>query len=75
MKTLDLSFKTSQNKVHHFKVHYANDNLAPAVVQQAMADLVTAKLFSKNGENLLAEPLAAKYVETVETPVIEAPKQ
>ncbi|RRK09481.1 DUF2922 domain-containing protein [Lactiplantibacillus garii] len=74
MKTLDLSFKTSLNKVHHIKLHYANDNLTEDVVKKAMADLAATKLFAKDGENLVAEPLAAKYVETVETPIIEAPK-
>lgn len=39
MKTLDLSFKTSTNKVHHLKLHYANDNLSKDVVSKAMADL------------------------------------
>ena len=74
MKTLDLTFKTSLNKVHHIKLHYANDNLTPEVVSKAMADLAATKLFTKGNENLVAEPLAAKYVETVETPIIKAPK-
>ncbi|WP_318766677.1 DUF2922 domain-containing protein [Lactiplantibacillus carotarum] len=74
MKTLDLSFKTSLNKVHHIKLHYANDNLSKEIVTKAMADLAATKLFGKDGENLVAEPLAAKYVETIETPIIEAPK-
>ncbi|WP_262345449.1 DUF2922 family protein [Lactiplantibacillus plantarum] len=34
MKTLDLSFKTSTNKVHHLKLHYANDNLSKDVVSK-----------------------------------------
>lgn len=74
MKTLDLSFKTSLNKVHHVKLHYANDNLSKEVVSKAMAELVATKLFTKDGENLVAEPLAAKYIETTETPIITAPK-
>ncbi|CAM3281661.1 DUF2922 domain-containing protein [Lactiplantibacillus plajomi] len=74
MKTLDLSFKTSKNKVHHVKLHYANDNLSKEVVSQAMAELSASKLFNKGGEDLVAQPLAAKYVETIETPIIEAPK-
>jgi len=73
MKTLDLSFKTSLNKVHHVKLHYANDNLSKEVVSKAMAELVATKLFTKDGENLVAEPLAAKYIETIETPIITAP--
>ncbi|BBM20555.1 DUF2922 family protein [Lactobacillus pentosus] len=44
------------------------------VISQAMADLAATKLFAKDGENLVAEPLAAKYVETIETPIITAPK-
>ncbi|MBX0342897.1 DUF2922 domain-containing protein [Lactiplantibacillus plantarum] len=74
MKTLDLSFKTSTNKVHHLKLHYANDNLSKDVVSKAMADLAATNLFVKDGENLVAEPLAAKYVETIETPIVTAPK-
>lgn len=74
MKTLDLSFKTSMNKVHHIKLHYANDNLSKDVVAKAMADLAATKLFAKGTEDLTAEPLAAKYVETIETPIIDAPK-
>ncbi|ETY74688.1 DUF2922 domain-containing protein [Lactiplantibacillus fabifermentans] len=74
MKTLDMSFKTSAHKVHHLKLRYASDDLSKEVVAKAMADLTAAQLFSKEGVNLAAEPLAAKYVETVETPIIEAPK-
>ncbi|WP_262343734.1 DUF2922 domain-containing protein [Lactiplantibacillus plantarum] len=44
------------------------------VVSKAMADLAATKLFVKDGENLVAEPLAAKYVETIETPIVTAPK-
>ncbi|MGI1826406.1 DUF2922 domain-containing protein [Lactiplantibacillus plantarum] len=56
------------------KLHYANDNLSKDVVSKAMADLAATKLFVKDGENLVAEPLAAKYVETIETPIVTAPK-
>ena len=74
MKTLDMSFKTSTAKIHHLKLHYASDGLTKEVVAKAMADLAATQLFTKDGVNLVAEPIAAKYVETVETPIIEAPK-
>ncbi|AVK62739.1 DUF2922 domain-containing protein [Lactobacillus sp. CBA3606] len=73
MKILDMSFKTSTNKIHHLKLHYASDGLTKEVVTKAMADLVAANLFNKDGENLIVEPVAAKYVETLETPIIDAP--
>lgn len=75
MKTLDMSFKTSTHKIHHLKLRYASDGLTKEVVAKAMADLAATKLFDKDGVNLLAEPVAAKYVETVETPIIDAPKE
>ena len=74
MKTLDMSFKTSTNKIHHMKLRYASDGLTKEVVAKARADLAASNLFVKDGANLLAAPVAAKYVETVETPIIEAPK-
>ncbi|AVK62260.1 DUF2922 domain-containing protein [Lactobacillus sp. CBA3605] len=73
MKILDMSFKTSTNKIHHLKLRYASDGLTKEVVTKAMADLVATNLFNKEGENLIVEPVAAKYVETLETPIVDAP--
>lgn len=75
MKALSLSFKGSLGKTHSLKLNYANNNLDADTVKAAMNQMVTLNLFSKDGENLYAKPVSAKYVETTETPLFTAPKE
>lgn len=67
MKSLNLTFKTSKGKKHLLKLGYANSNLDAKTVRQAMNLIATSGLFKKDDEQLCAIPLAAKYVDTVDT--------
>jgi hypothetical protein len=67
MKSLNLTFKTNKGKKHLLKLGYANSNLDAKTVRQAMELIVAANLFEKGDEQLCVTPLAAKYVDTVDT--------
>lgn len=67
MKSLNLTFKTNKGKKHLLKLSYANSNLDAKTVRQAMDLIVAANLFEKGDEQLCVAPLAAKYVDTVDT--------
>lgn len=67
MKSLNLTFKTSKGKKHLLKLSYANSNLDAKTVRQAMELIAAANLFVKGDEQLCVTPLAAKYVDTVDT--------
>lgn len=72
MKALSLAFKGSLGKSHTLKLNYANDNMDEASAKAAMDMLAKLDLFESNGEKLYVEPVSAKYVETIETPVFKA---
>ncbi|KRM37831.1 DUF2922 domain-containing protein [Limosilactobacillus pontis] len=67
MKSLNLTFKTNKGKKHLLKLSYANSDLDAKTVRQAMDLIAAANLFVKGDEQLCATPLAAKYVDTVDT--------
>lgn len=67
MKSLNLTFKTSKGKKHLLKLGYANSSLDAKTVRQAMDLIAAANLFVKDDEQLCVTPLAAKYVDTVDT--------
>lgn len=68
MKTLNLTFKGSLGKKHLLKLSYASENLSAETVRQAMDQLSTLNAFTnKDGENIYAIPVSAKYVDTVST--------
>lgn len=67
MKTLNLTFKSSLVKKHLLKLSYANDQLDAQTVRQAMEQLSASHVFAKDGEELYATPLSAKYVDTIPT--------
>ncbi len=74
MKTLNLTFKGSLGKAHTMKLKYANDNLDEATVRAAMDQISKTKLFvNKDGEELYATPVSAKYVMTTDEWIIKAP--
>ena len=74
MKTLNLTFKGSLGKTHVMKLHYASDQLDAKTVQAAMDQIANAHLFAKDGEELYATPVSAKYVTTTDDWLIEAPQ-
>lgn len=68
MKTLNLTFKGSLGKKHLLKLSYASESLSAETVRQAMDQLSSAGAFTgKDGENIYATPISAKYVDTVST--------
>ena len=67
MKSLNLTFKTSKGKKHLLKLSYAHSNLDAKTVREAMNLIATSGLFEKGDEQLCTTPLAAKYVDTVDT--------
>ena len=68
MKTLNLTFKSNRGKKHLLKLSYASENLSAETVRQAMDQLSTINAFTnKEGENIYATPVSAKYVDTVST--------
>ena len=74
MKTLNLTFKGSLGKPHTMKLKYANANLDEATVRAAMDQISKTKLFvNKDGEELYATPVSAKYVMTTDEWIIKAP--
>lgn len=74
MKQLDLVFNVAGIKTKsHFRLNYANTALDKETVQKAMDDLSALSIFvNKDGASLYGTPVSAKYVESVETPIIEA---
>jgi hypothetical protein len=74
MKQLNLVFFDQSGKTKNtFRIAYAAESLEKAAVEQAMNDLAALGLFiNKEGQPLYVNPVSAKYVETTETPIIEA---
>ena len=66
MKTLNLTYKGSLNKMHILKINYANGQLDEATVRQAMTQIANLKLFKKGEEDLFVTPVSAKVVNTDE---------
>ncbi|WP_412989235.1 DUF2922 domain-containing protein [Pediococcus siamensis] len=71
MKQLDMEFVSSLGKVRHIKLKYVNEGLQPDAVRTAMTKLADLKVFIKDGEELYARPQAAKYIETIDTPLFD----
>lgn len=75
MKTLNLTFKGSLGKKHLLKLSYAKEDLSEATVRQAMNDIAKTHMFFSKDEDIYAEPLAAKYVDTVSTVIFNDGKK
>lgn len=67
MRVLNLTFKGSLGKKHSLKLSYASGELDAETVRQAMNEIAQANLFTKDGENIYATPVAAKYIDTIST--------
>ncbi len=72
MKVLDLVFKSNLNKIHTLKLNYVNESLDEATVKAAMQAIADAKLFDKQGEELYAVPVSAKYVTTTDDVIVKS---
>lgn len=75
MKTLNLTFKGSLGKKHLLKLSYAKEDLSEATVRQAMQEIANTHMFNSKDEDIYAEPLCAKYVDTVATPIFNDSKK
>ena len=69
MKELNLEFKTRVNKSKTLRLRQVNESLTPEVVKAAMTQIANANLFEKDDVQLYKTPVAAKYVERIETPI------
>ena len=69
MKQLNLVFMNSADKTRVLRLSYVDENLGADQVKAAMAKIATANLFEKDDVQLYKKPIAAKYVERIETPI------
>lgn len=74
MKSLNLTFKSNLGKTHVMKLNYAKTELDEATVKAAMNNLANMHIFNKDGEDIYAQPVSAKYSETVSTPIFTVKK-
>ncbi|USS85745.1 DUF2922 domain-containing protein [Fructilactobacillus myrtifloralis] len=69
MKILELVFKTEQHKVRTLQLNYANQNLEASKVEDLMKRISALEMFKKDGINLYATPVAARYAENSKYPI------
>lgn len=70
MKSLNLTYKGSLGKTHLLKLNYVKDGLTKEQIAQQMEALSNSQLFTKDGEQLYAQPVSAKYVTTTEEVIL-----
>ncbi|APX71912.1 DUF2922 domain-containing protein [Companilactobacillus allii] len=71
MKKLQLTFKTAEGHKKDLVFNYVREDLDAPTVKKAMDEIIASKLFEKNSVQLYTEVVAAKYVERVETGILE----
>lgn len=69
MKQLCLEFKNSDAKSRVLRLNNIDDNLDAETVRSAMTKIAATNMFIKKGIELYKEPVGAKYVERIETPI------
>ncbi|MBO0481457.1 DUF2922 domain-containing protein [Candidatus Enterococcus courvalinii] len=67
MKKLQLIFSDSEGKNQRINPVIASNSLTAGEVQEMMRRLSELNLSVKEGVTLYAQPLSAKYIETIET--------
>lgn len=70
-KILELQFATADGKSRTFKVNVAQNNLDPLTVTEAMNQIIAANAFELDGLDLYHARKAARYVESIITPIFE----
>lgn len=70
MKSLNLTYKGSLGKTHLLKLNYVKDGLSKDEIAKQMQALAQSRLFAKDGEQLYAKPISAKYVTTTEEVIL-----
>lgn len=74
MKTLELTFKSSDLHLKTLRLKYVADNLTAADVHAVMGKMAAANLFAKGDHALYATPVSAAVVETTKTPLDPTPE-
>ncbi|MFT9214534.1 DUF2922 domain-containing protein [Liquorilactobacillus ghanensis] len=74
MKQLDLAFTDESGKSKtHFRLDDANEALTATTVAELMQKLIALEIFiNKKGQKMFVAPVAARYIETHETPIFTA---
>lgn len=71
MKKLQMTFYNELNKKHRYTPKLAREDLTGEEVRTAMEGLVNLNIFEKNGIKHCTAIAGAKYVEVIETVLIE----
>ena len=74
MRTLELIFKSSDDKTKTLSINYASGDLTAEEVQSKMEAIAGMKMFAKDGANPYEKPLAARYKTTQVEPVFDSRK-
>jgi hypothetical protein len=64
MRTLELIFKSADDKTKTISINYASGNLVGADVQKKMQQITELGMFDNNGVNPYQTPIAAQYRRT-----------
>ena len=71
MKKLQLRFKTGDGHKKTFILSYVKADLDKPTVDAAMEKISASKIFEKDTVELYQTALDSKYVERVETPIVQ----
>lgn len=74
MRTLELIFKSSDDKTKTMTISYASGNLAGEDVQKKMQAISALGMFDKDGVNPYQTPIAAQYKSTEIDPLFDIRK-
>uniref|UniRef100_UPI00403F79C0 DUF2922 domain-containing protein n=1 Tax=Lentilactobacillus hilgardii TaxID=1588 RepID=UPI00403F79C0 len=74
MRTLELIFKSSDDKTKTMTISYASGNLAGEDVQKKMQAISALGMFDQDGVNPYQTPIAAQYKSTEIDPLFDTRK-
>ncbi|GAF37211.1 DUF2922 domain-containing protein [Lentilactobacillus farraginis] len=74
MRTLELIFKSSDDKTKTMSISYASGELAGEDVKKKMQEIAGLGMFDKDGVNPYQTPLAAHYKSTEIEPLFDTRK-
>lgn len=74
MKHLELIFAASDKKIKTMRLNYVNEELDGATVRAAMDQISALEMFERDGVKQYAEPLAARYSQTINEPIFDIRK-
>lgn len=73
MKSLELTFKSTDMRLKTLRLKYVNADLSAEDIHDLMTQMAAAKLFAKGEVELYRDPVGATLVETTKTPLVPAP--